>query len=58
VTFERVSFGYRKDQPALEDLSLALAPGQSVALTGPSGAGKSTLAALLLRLYDPRAGAS
>ncbi|WP_209428290.1 ABC transporter ATP-binding protein [Pararhodobacter sp. SW119] len=56
VTFDRVSFGYRKEQPALEKLSLALASGQSVALTGPSGAGKSTLAALLLRLYEPSGG--
>ncbi len=56
VTFDRVSFGYRDGQPALEDLSIDFAPGQSVALTGPSGAGKSTLAGLLLRLQDPALG--
>ncbi len=44
-------------EPALSNVSLAVAPGQTVALVGPSGAGKSTVAKLLLRFYDPDAGA-
>jgi ATP-binding cassette subfamily B protein len=58
VGLEAVLFAYpsRPDVPALSALSLAIAPGERVALVGPSGAGKSTLFALLLRFYDPQAG--
>jgi ATP-binding cassette subfamily B protein len=54
-----VSFAYpsRKDMPVLREVSLALMPGEVVALVGPSGSGKSTIAGLLLRLYDPAEGA-
>ena len=45
------------DRPALEDVSLAVRPGEIVALVGPSGAGKSTLARLLVRFADPARGA-
>ena len=41
---------------ALDNLSFAVEPGQTVALVGPSGAGKSTVAKLVSRLYDPDAG--
>jgi ATP-binding cassette subfamily B protein len=41
----------------LRDVSLAVAPGERLALVGPTGAGKSTLAKLLVRIYDPDAGA-
>jgi ATP-binding cassette, subfamily B, bacterial len=59
LRFERVDFHYpsRPDAPALEDFSLAVAPGETVALVGPSGAGKSTVFALLLRFHDPQSGA-
>ncbi len=59
VAFEAVTFHYpaRPDQAALHDFSLAIAPGETVALVGPSGAGKSTVFQLLLRFYDPAAGA-
>lgn len=57
IVFERVTFGYDPEKPVVKDMSLRIAPGQRVALVGPSGAGKSTVAQLLLRLYDPSAGA-
>lgn len=58
IAFEDVSFNYpsRPDQPTLEGLSMAIKPGETVAIVGPSGAGKSTLFALLLRFYDPAKG--
>ncbi len=58
IRFENVSFRYpsRPDMAALEDFSLTVAPGETVALVGPSGAGKSTVFQLLLRFYDPRHG--
>jgi ATP-binding cassette subfamily B protein len=58
IAFERVGFAYpgRPDLPALTDFSLAVRPGERVALVGPSGAGKSTVFRLLLRFYDPQAG--
>ncbi|MEH6580253.1 MAG: ABC transporter transmembrane domain-containing protein [Amphritea sp.] len=58
ITFEQVSFHYpsRPDQAALENFSLVIEPGQSLALVGPSGAGKSTIFELLQRFYDPQQG--
>jgi ATP-binding cassette subfamily B protein len=58
VKFQGVHFHYpsRPAQPALEDFSLEVAPGETVALVGPSGAGKSTVFQLLLRFYDPQSG--
>lgn len=56
LRLDRVDFGY-SDRLALKDASLTIPFGQSIALVGPSGAGKSTIAKLLLRLYDPNAGA-
>ncbi len=58
VRFDDVSFSYpsRSDVHALKDFSLAIAPGETVALVGPSGAGKSTVFQLLLRYYDPQRG--
>jgi ATP-binding cassette subfamily B protein len=54
VTFENVTFTYPlTDIPALNNVSLALPAGKTVALVGPSGAGKSTLAHLLMRFWDP-----
>jgi ATP-binding cassette subfamily B protein len=56
IEFDRVSFGYGGDA-VLENLSFRVAPGTICAILGPSGAGKSTLADLLVRFYDPDAGA-
>jgi ATP-binding cassette, subfamily B, bacterial HlyB/CyaB len=57
VTFERVRFRYQLDAPlVLDNLSLAVCPGEVIGLVGPSGSGKSTLAKLVQRLYLPEAG--
>lgn len=58
LRFDNVTFHYpsRPATPALKDCSLAIAPGETVALVGSSGAGKSTVFQLALRFYDPAAG--
>ena len=58
LEFEQVEFRYptRPDDKAIHDLSLSIAPGETVAVVGPSGAGKSTLFQLALRFYDPQQG--
>jgi len=57
VRFREVSFAYKADQPVLCDLDFELQAGCRAALVGPTGAGKTTVTALLLRLYEPDAGA-
>ncbi len=59
VAFRGVTFRYpsRPEQKALVDFDLEIRPGEKTALVGPSGAGKSTVFQLLLRFYDPLAGA-
>ncbi|MEU3960185.1 ABC transporter ATP-binding protein [Streptomyces buecherae] len=56
VAFERVSFRYASDTPLIEDLSLTVRPGQTVAIVGPTGAGKTTLVNLLMRFYEVSGG--
>ncbi|HTT36179.1 MAG TPA: ABC transporter transmembrane domain-containing protein [Burkholderiales bacterium] len=58
VELDRVTFYYpsRRNQPALQDFSVRVEPGEKLALVGPSGAGKSTVFQLLLRFYDPASG--
>ncbi len=57
ITFDRVTFGYRPGRPVIHDLSLSIAPCETVALVGPTGSGKSSLAALVRRFYDVDSGA-
>lgn len=52
VTFEHVSFRYEPDSPLIDDLSLEVEPGRTVAIVGPTGAGKTTLVNLLMRFYE------
>jgi ATP-binding cassette subfamily B protein len=52
VEFKDVSFRYLPDVPLIEDLSLSVQPGQTVAIVGPTGAGKTTLVNLLMRFYE------
>jgi ATP-binding cassette, subfamily B, bacterial len=58
VTFDHVTFHYptRREISALEDFSLSVRPGETVALVGPSGAGKTTIFQLVQRFYDPDSG--
>jgi ATP-binding cassette subfamily B protein len=58
IRFESVSFRYpsRPETAALENFSIDVRPGETIAFVGPSGAGKSTTFQLLLRFYDPDAG--
>lgn len=56
VALEHVSFRYDEDKPLIEDLSLKVEPGHTVAIVGPTGAGKTTLVNLLMRFYDVTGG--
>ncbi|MDC0398632.1 ABC transporter transmembrane domain-containing protein [Alphaproteobacteria bacterium] len=58
IKFNEINFYYpsRPGQLALDDFTLEIKPGETVALVGPSGAGKSTVFQLLLRFYDPSSG--
>jgi ATP-binding cassette, subfamily B, multidrug efflux pump len=56
VELKGVSFRYEQDRPLIEDLSLSVEPGRTVAIVGPTGAGKTTLVNLLLRFYETRSG--
>ncbi|WP_030816188.1 ABC transporter ATP-binding protein [Streptomyces sp. NRRL F-2799] len=56
VELDHVSFRYDPEKPLIEDLSLTVEPGQTVAIVGPTGAGKTTLVNLLMRFYDVTGG--
>jgi len=57
VEFDRVSFRYVPDKPLIEDFSLDVRPGETVAIVGPTGAGKTTIVNLLMRFYEIDGGA-
>src|SRR5262249_36248152 len=57
VDLEHVTYGYLRDEPVLQDFTLHVAPGETVALVGASGSGKSTISLLLPRFYDVQEGA-
>jgi ATP-binding cassette subfamily B protein len=56
IRLEHVSFAYQPDEPVLNDISFAVARGETVAIVGPTGAGKTSIANLLLRFYDVNQG--
>ncbi len=56
VLFEHVTFGYTSDKKIFDDFSLAVEPGQKIAIIGPTGCGKTTLMNLLMRFYEPDSG--
>ncbi|MFC1632262.1 ABC transporter ATP-binding protein [Candidatus Omnitrophota bacterium] len=57
IEFKGVDFGYTEDKFILSGLGLSMPGGAKIALVGHSGCGKSTLLSLLLRIYEPEAGA-
>lgn len=56
IAFENVSFSYHDAAPVLKDISLAVEPGETLALVGPTGVGKTTFISLVARFYDPVSG--
>ncbi len=56
VRFENVGFSYEEGRPVVQDVSFAVAPGETIAVVGATGAGKTTIASLLTRLYDVDSG--
>lgn len=56
VELSHVCFSYNGETDVINDVSLRIAPGQTVAFVGPSGGGKSTLASLISRFFDPQSG--
>ncbi|QAA33984.1 ABC transporter ATP-binding protein [Clostridium manihotivorum] len=56
VRFENVSFSYKKESPLIEDFTMDIKPGSTVAIVGPTGAGKTTLVNLLMRFYETDGG--
>ena len=57
IEFDGVSFKYERNETVLDNFSLVINPGETIAIVGPSGAGKSTIVHLLLRFYEPDSGA-
>jgi len=56
IEFDHVDFYYEKAKPVLQDFSLQVRQGQTIALVGPTGGGKSTIVNLLCRFYEPKQG--
>ncbi len=56
IQFKNVCFYYQEDDPVLEDFTLTIAAGETIALVGPTGGGKTTIVNLLCRFFEPRDG--
>ena len=56
IAFDHIGFRYEPETPLIDDISLSVMPGQTVAIVGPTGAGKTTLVNLLMRFYDVQSG--
>ncbi|HWP98734.1 MAG TPA: ABC transporter ATP-binding protein [Syntrophomonadaceae bacterium] len=56
VRFEHVKFGYKEDALLMDDLSIDVKEGQTIAIVGPTGAGKTTLVNLIMRFYEVQGG--
>ena len=56
VRFEHIKFGYKDDAPLMEDISIDVPEGETIAIVGPTGAGKTTLVNLIMRFYDVQGG--
>lgn len=56
IRFENVDFHYEEGKPVLEDFSMEVKQGETIALVGPTGGGKSTIVNLLCRFYEPKGG--
>ncbi len=56
IEFDHVDFYYEEDKPVLQDFTLTVRRGETIALVGPTGGGKSTIVNLLCRFYEPQAG--
>jgi len=56
ITFDHVDFYYEEDKPVLDDFTLTVRQGETIALVGATGGGKSTIVNLLCRFYEPKAG--
>ncbi len=57
IEFDHVDFYYEEDKPVLQDFTLTVRRGETIALVGPTGGGKSTIVNLVCRFYEPQAGA-
>jgi len=56
IRFDKVQFFYDEDKPVLDDFSLTVKRGETIALVGPTGGGKTTIVNLLCRFYEPKKG--
>jgi ATP-binding cassette subfamily B protein len=56
IVFDKVQFYYDEDKPVLDDFSLSVKSGETIALVGPTGGGKTTIVNLLCRFYEPKIG--